>query len=139
MAKRGQIAVKVIIVLFFAIAVIIAYPYIGKQFGSGEYYKKEIAAKHIALIIDALYTFPYDAVVYYEKDLTGLAVQISDNDVIIYDSEFSNSNLDPTFRKYSFYPTGSNNIQIKLDNPKRIKFEKSKEKLSIIKDETSKQ
>ena len=137
MAKRGQLVVKLIIVLFFSLVVIIAYPYIGKQFGSGESYKKEIAAKEIALIIDTLYAYPYDAVIYYEKDLTGLAVQISDNDVIIYDSRFSNSNLDPTYRKYSFYPTGTNKIQMKFDNPKRIKFEKSKEKLIIIKDGTS--
>lgn len=135
---KGSLIVRAIIFLVVSLVIMSSLIYIGRAFGSGEVYKKTIAAKEIALTIDTLYAYPYDMVVYYEKDLTGLIVEISDNKVAIYNAEFDRKNLDPTFKEYYFIPTNANKISAKLENPKRIKFEKSKDLLTIKKDEISK-
>lgn len=137
MVKRGQLVVKALIVLVVSAVIILAFPYIGESYGSRNVYKKEIAAKEIALLIDTLYAYPYDIVVYYEKDLTGFIVEISENEVKVYDARFSNYDIDPTRKKYEFFPTGINEIKIKLENSKKIKFEKSQERLIIQKDEVN--
>ena len=138
MAKRGSIIVEAIIFLALSVMIIFAIPSIGQAYGKSDIYKKEIAAKEIALIIDTLYAYPYDTVINYDKDLTGFKVEISDSIVIIYSSSFGSFNLDPTYRKYEIISTGSNKIKAKLENPNKIKFEKSAENFVVKKDETTK-
>lgn len=135
---KGSLVVRAIIFLVVSLVIMSSLIYIGKSYGSGEAYKKVIAAKEIALTIDTLYAYPYDMVVYYEKDLTGLIVEIFDNRVSVYNAEFNRKNFDPTFREYNFVPITANKISAKLENPKRIKFEKSKDLLIIKKDEINK-
>lgn len=137
MAKASLI-VRAIIFLVVSLVIMSSLIYIGRAFGSGEVYKKAIAAKEIALTIDTLYIYPYDMAVYYEKDLTGLIVEISDNKVTVYNAGFNSKNFDPTFKEYYFVPATANKISAKLENLKRIKFEKSKDLLTIKKDEINK-
>ncbi len=131
MIKRGQLVLKALIVLVISAAIIILYPYIGAQFGSRDVYKREIAAREIALIIDTLYAYPYDVTISYEKDLTGLSLEISDNKIKIYGARFNNYLLDPSNRKYDFIPTGAIKTKLKLENPEKIKFEKLNGELSV--------
>lgn len=136
---KGSLIVRAIIFIVMSLVILVSLIYIGKSYGSGDVYKKEIAAKEIALILDTLYAYPYDIVVNYNKDLTGLIVEISDNKVIVYSAEFSRRNLDLAFKEYEFVPTTMNKIQAKLESPKRIKFEKSKDSMIVTKDEITKQ
>ena len=137
--RKGQLIVKAIVVIVLAGIILFAFPYIGQEYGSGEVYKKEITAKEIALTLDTLYSSPYDIVVYYEKDLSGLIVEIIDNKVMIYNSIFRGKKFDPTSKEYDFAPTGINKINVKLESPKRIKFEKLKNSLIIEKHEINRQ
>lgn len=134
MAKRGQIVVKFIIILMVSAAIILIYPYIGEKFGKGDAYKKTTIAREIALIIDALYSYPYDAVVYYDRDMTGLNLEITEGKAVIYDSIFLSKNLDPTHAEYRFFTTGNTNPNIKLENPKKLRIEKTKNNLVIRKE-----
>lgn len=133
MAKRGQLVIKALIILIVSAILIILYPSVGETFGKRDVYKKVVTAREIALIIDALYSYPYDVAVSYEKDLTGLIVEISGENIFVYDSRFSR-NLDPTLAAYRFYPTGPNKIDAKLENAKNLKFEKIKNELIIKKE-----
>jgi len=136
---KGSLVVRAIIFIVMSLVILASLIYIGKSYGSGEIYKKEIAAKEIALLINTLYAYPYDMVVNYDKDLTGFIIDISDNKVVVYNAEFNRKDLDSTFREYEFVPTTFNKIKVKLESPKRIKFEKSKDLLSVQKDEINKQ
>jgi len=136
---KGSLVVRAIIFIVMSLVILASLIYIGKSYGSGEIYKKEIAAKEIALLINTLYAYPYDMVVNYDKDLTGFIIDISDNKVVVYNAEFNRKDLDSTFREYEFVPTTFNKIKVKLESPKRIKFEKSKDLLSVKKDEINKQ
>lgn len=138
MPKRGQLVLKAVIDLIISAAIIFAFPYIGQSFGSGDVYKKEIVAKEIALIIDSLYAYPYDIVVYYEQDLTGFIIEISNDEVIVYSITSNGYDSDLTYKKYKFFQTGDNVIKAKLESPKRIKFEKQTNQLTITKDEINK-
>jgi len=134
MAKRGQIVVKFIIILMVSAAIIFIYPYIGEKFGKGDVYKKALIAKEIALTIDVLYSYPYDAVIYYDKDLTAFNLEIAEGKVIIYDRIFQSKNLDPTRAEYMFFATGTSNPNIKLESPKKLRIEKTKNILAIRKE-----
>lgn len=131
MAKRGFLALKTIITIAMAVFVLVATSYIAKEFGTAEIYRKEVAAKEIALTLDVLYAYPYDTVVYYDKDMTGMIVEVAGNKVIIYDSRFSSSSLDPTSRKYDFSQAGSNPLKARIANPKILKFEKIGGKIGV--------
>jgi len=138
MIKKGSIVIRAIIFVTISAVILGGLIYIGKSYGSGEVYRKLIIAKEIALILDAIYAYPYDSLVYYEKDLTGLIVEVSNNKVIVYNAQFNNRNLDPTSVDYSFIPTTINKINAKLENPKKIKFQKFND-IIILKNEIDKQ
>ncbi len=134
MTKRGQLVIKFIIILIISVVLVLFFPAIGEIYGKREIYKKTIAAREIALLIDTLYAYPFDATVYYEKDLTGLAVEFSEQNVMVYDARLKN--FDPAPAKYHFSVTGATTIKVKIENPKAIKFEKIKNNLIVSKYET---
>ena len=136
MIKRGQIVLKFTIILIISAVVIISFVNIGQAYGKGTVYRKTIAAREIPLIIDALYSYPYDSIVYYNKDLSGLTVEIIDGKVKVYDSK-SIVGKDMTSRQYGFFPTGQNKIEAKLEDPKNIRFEKKNNIIVIKKDEAT--
>ena len=137
MAKRGQIVFKALIVLLISAIIIILYPIMGQTHANREISKNTIAAREIALIIDTLYSYPYDVVVYLDKDLSGLTVDFSDENIKIYDTKLGKK-FDPALAEYRFFTTGFNVIETKLESPKRIKFEKTKNILIVKKDENIK-
>lgn len=134
MAKRGQFTILAIISFIVLIIVLLAFPYIGKEYGSRDVFKKEIAAREIALTINALYAYPHDINIYYEKDLSELIVEMSNDEIKVYNARFQSYNSDPTSKKYNFVPAGTYS-DARLEGPKKIKFEKIGEKITI-KDET---
>lgn len=131
MQKRGQLVLKAIIVLLVAGILIVTFPKIGKSFGTFEAYKKAIASREIALILDTLYAYPYDSVIYYNEKLEGLTIEVSENKVKVFSSGYK---ADPTRAEYNYLPTGTKKINAVLENPKRIRFEKKGDTLTLTKE-----
>jgi hypothetical protein len=98
---------------------------------------KTAATRDMALIIDAIYSSPYDIEIDYDYDLSKLIVDISQSSVKIYDASLVSvdngiiQGSDPNFAKYSFVPV-DDNPNIILDRPKRILFSKTDDGLNII-------
>lgn len=130
MDKRGQIVLKGAIILGFAVFVVLSFSYLGNKIGSRDTLKREIASKEIALILDEMYAYPYDTVINYEKDLSGLTVEILNGEVIVYDSRFFGYNQDPLRKKYPFFQTGDAEIKARLENPKIITLQKTNNALT---------
>ena len=137
MKKRGQLVFIAIITLVVALLVGLLYPKIAKTLATGDMALKIAAARDIALIIDAIYAFPYDIEIEYYYDLSELIVDISQSSVKIYDASLVSvdngiiQGSDPNFAKYSFVPVDDNPNLI-LDMPKRILFSKTDDGLNII-------
>lgn len=141
MKKRGNALVFIsIITLVVGLFVGLIYPKIAKVYATGEIALKTSAARDIALIIDTLYAYPYDANIEYGYDLSNFIVDISQNSVKIYSISFVTlegneiKGNDPTFAKHSFTPVKKNaneNLDYKFDQPKRLVFNKANGKLFI--------
>ncbi len=136
MSKSGQLVLKAIVSLLISALVIVLYPIVGQTYANRETFKNMIVARDIALTIDALYSRPYDATVYYEKDLAGSTVEFSGSYVKVYDRSLGEK-FDPSLAEYKFFTTG-HEINAKFESPKKIKFEKKGNILTIKKDETIK-
>ena len=137
MKKRGQLVFITIIVLVVALLVGLLYPKIAKTLATGDMALKTAATRDMALIIDAIYSSPYDIEIDYDYDLSKLIVDISQSSVKIYDASLVSvdngiiQGSDPNFAKYSFVPV-DDNPNIILDRPKRILFSKTDDGLNII-------
>lgn len=132
MAKRGRLEYKALIILIISAVVFIFFLYIGQSYANSDVYKKGIASREIALIIDSMYAYPYDSTIYYERDLAGFTLEIADGKVIVYNKGFNKKN-DPTLAEYAFFVTGVNNANIKLEDSKKIKIQKNMNNLIIEK------
>jgi hypothetical protein len=136
MKKRGQLVFITIIVIVVALLVGLLYPKIAKTLATGDMALKIAATRDIALIIDAIYSSPYDIEIDYDYDLSKLIVDISQSSVKIYDASLVSvdngiiQGSDPNFAKYSFVPV-DDNPNIILDRPKRILFSKTDGRLTI--------
>lgn len=130
MAKRGSMLVFIsIITLLIALFVGVVYPMVAKAYSSGEVALKVAATRDIALILDTIYSSPYDIKLNYDFDLSKFVVKIYDNKVEIYDSSFG-LGKDPTAAQYPFVPVGSG-LDITLDSPTKIVFEKKNGVLTV--------
>lgn len=108
-----------------AVIVFVAIPEIARACSSGKIALKVVAARDIALLLDAMYAYPYDIEVEYDVDLSDLKIKINQNRVnvelvtLIYDQVKSNYpyvaiNDDPDFE---------------LIKPKKIIFKKENGKI----------
>lgn len=142
MAETGGLVWIAIITIIIAIVVATDYALIAIDYGTGVIAKKAAASRDIALIIDALYAYPYDVDLTYtlESDPeqpSGVIVQITGSNVILYSSHFVRTNgaeifgYDPTLKKYSFVVTGKDEPSTILDEPNVITFTKRDGELTI--------
>ena len=132
MAKRGNIAFKFLMILSISAAILVLYPKLAETYVKGEVTRKAVAAREIALIIDTIYAYPYDITIDYDIELSGFTLEISDQVVTAYDSRLGKI-LDPSLARYRFFTTDNNNLQFKLESPKKIRFEKIKNKVEVSK------
>lgn len=122
--KRGSMLVFIsIIIIIVALFSILIYTHIAKNYGTGKIALKTAAARDIALILDTIYSYPYDIQIDYDYDLSDFIVEIYDNKVEIYDAEYSTPEADFTSAEYSFVPV-DDNPNFVLDEPTEIVFEK---------------
>ena len=136
MSKRGQLVLRALGILLVSAILILMYPYIGEQLGKREFYKKVIAVREVALILDTIYAYSYDTTLYYEKDLSGLIIEASDKKIMVYNSKMGKK--DPTLSEYHLFPTGNNILEFKIESPKRIRIDKTGNIVTARKDETNK-
>lgn len=130
MAKRGSMLGYIfIITLVVGLLVAVIYPKIAKDYASGKVALKTAAARDIALILDTIYASPYDVKIEYDYDLSDFTVEISEKKVKIYDPSYGAVD-DPTVAQYPFVPVGSG-LDITLDQPKKIVFEKKNGILTV--------
>ncbi len=127
MKKRGSMLIFLAVVsILVALFVFVAMPMIAKAYASGKIALKAAAARDIALLLDAMYSHPYDIKVEYDIDLSDFKVEISNKEVKI---ESLSVSVDPIAAKYPFVPI-NDNPDITLNQPIKIIFEKKSGKLS---------
>jgi hypothetical protein len=142
MRKRGQLVFNSLVGIILGSIAFVMLPMIGKACATGEICLKAAASKDIALIIDSIYSYPYNIQIEYDYDLKGLIVDISQGSVKIYrkssvtleGNEIKEIRRDPTLKKYEFAPINNyvEDLNIVLDQPKTIIFKKEDGKLTII-------
>lgn len=142
MRKRGQLILNSLIGIILGSIAFVALPLIGKACATGEICLKAAASKDIALIIDTLYSSPYDIEIQYDYNLKGLVVDISQGSVKIYGkssvtlegNEIKELRRDPTLKKYGFAPISNSveDLNIILNQPKTIIFKKVNGEIIII-------
>ena len=137
MQKRGQLVFIALITIIVAAIVAFSYPYIAKSLATGKTTLKVSAARDMALIIDTVYAYPYDVEIEYDFDLSKFIVEISENNVKIYDAslielgeEDEIIGRDLFFAQYSFSPVGEEPNFI-FDRPKKLIFKKENGKLLV--------
>ena len=130
MTKRGSITyvLIVIIILIMAIVVFLTIPMIAKSYASGKIALKVAAARDIALILDTIYSYPYDTELRYDVDLSDFKVDIVNNNVKIYEKSYGSPGADPKLAQYSFVVV-DDNPNFFLDEPENIVFEKKDGKM----------
>ena len=136
MQKRGQLVFIALITIIMAAIVAFSYTCIAKSLATGKTALKVSAARDMALIIDTIYAYPYDVELEYDIDLSKFIVEISENNVKIYDAslvkleEDKITGRDPFFAQYSFSPV-SEEPNFIFDKPKKLVFKKENGKLLV--------
>ena len=136
MKKRGNLALLGLVVMVVAVIVFLTYMQVTDYYATGKIALKTAAANDMALIIDAIYASPYDAVVEYDYDLSLFVVEISQNKVTLYDAadtEVDDDVVDSSDNfpsSYSFVPV-DDEPEFVLDRPKKIIFSKTNGELTI--------
>lgn len=126
--KRGsEILTVTVILLLIGLYVFFALPLIAKECASGKTAMKAAVARDIALILDSIYSSPYDIVVEYDTDLKDFSVLISDKKVKVNSASIS---IDPAPAEYPFVPTDDDPNFGPLIKPNKLLFKKENGKLS---------
>tara|TARA_B100000315_G_C14282864_1_gene453826 strand:+ start:22 stop:471 length:450 start_codon:yes stop_codon:yes gene_type:complete len=133
MTKRGSITyvLIVIIILILALVVFLTIPMIAQSYASGKIALKVAAAKDIALILDTIYSYPYDTELRYDVDLSDFKVDIFNNTVKIYEKSYGSPGADPKLAQYSFVPV-NDILGFTLEKPKSIEFKKENGKITCV-------
>lgn len=108
-----------------AVIVFVAIPAIAEACSSGKIALKIVAARDIALLLDAMYAYPYDMEIEYDVDLSDLKIRIAQNAV---KTELTSFVFDPTSANYP-YVAINDNPDYSLQNPEKIIFKKENGKI----------
>ena len=128
-SKRGTLTLIAIGGIIVAAIVLLTFLKISELYATGRITAKVAATRDIALVIDAIYSYPYDTTLDYNYDLSDFIVEITQNDVRIYSTLFvtlddeGNIQGDEKPKPYPFVPTDDDPSVI-LDRPNGIHFEK---------------
>ena len=114
--------------IIVAVFVFIAIPAVAKAYASGKIALKAASSRDIALLLDAMYSSPFDSKVEYNVDLSDFKVEVSNNEVKVESLSLS---VDPKASKYPFVPINDNPTFI-ISKPKKIVFEKKAGKLNAV-------
>lgn len=134
MTKRGTLTLIAIAGIIMGAIVLLTFLKVSELYATGRITAKVAATRDIALVIDAIYSFPHDVTLEYEYDLSDFIVEISQNSVRIY----SESSLDDEGeirgnekpKPHAFVPA-DDDPSIILDRPRKIVFEKEDGVLTI--------
>lgn len=131
-AVRGtQLLLVALFLVIIALLVGLGYPAIANEYVSGKIALKIAAARDIALVIDTIYASPNDMIIYYDVDLSDFVVKIENKIVKVQSYD-----RDPTAAQYGFVPINDDPgvpTPITINNPKKIKFQKSGGDLTVTK------
>ena len=108
-----------------AVVFFVAIPAIAKACSSGKIALKIVAARDIALLLDAMYAYPYDMEIDYGINLKDLRINIAQNSV---KTELTSFEFDPTSASYPFVAL-NDNPDYTLHNPEKIIFKKENGKI----------
>src|SRR3989338_4356688 len=129
MKKRGNSMLVFIamIGILIALFVLLVMPQIAKAYASGKLALKAAATKDIAIILDTMYSYPYDMALEYDVDLSDFIVEISQKTVKI---KMTSLSIDPSAEGYAFVPI-DDDLDFTLSKPKKIIFKKENGKITV--------
>ena len=129
MGKRGQLVVKALFIIVISALVILSFISAGKSYGSQEAYYKLAIARDTAITIDTLYGLPGDIIYYYPNDVSDYRIEISDNNVNVYQK--NSGKFDALQTSHNFAGTSFDNLRAQINGNKFLKFEKIRNRIII--------
>lgn len=127
MKKRGSMLVFIAMIsVVISVFIFLIMPQIAKAYVSGKLALKVAAARDIALVLDTMYSYPYDMVLEYDVDLSDFIVEVSQKTVKI---KMASQTVDPIEAKYGFVPI-NDDPAFTLLKPKKIIFKKENGKIT---------
>jgi hypothetical protein len=136
MTKRGTLTLIAIGGIIVAAIVILTFLRVSELYATGRITAKVAATRDIALVIDAIYSYPHDITLEYNYDLSDFIVEISQSSVRIYSTSLVTLDDEDKIRgkekpkPYAFVPADDDPSVI-LDRPRKIVFEKEDGVLTI--------